>query len=364
MTETLDRQLLDDLVAIPAVSGHEDRMIAFLRQRLQPYGDVHVDGIGNTSVALGRRDGRRLMLFAHMDQLGLCVRRLGDDGFLRVDRIGGVNRKALVARPVVVHAADGRDHQASIGVMAHHLTPDAERFVVPDVAALYVDVGASSRADLEAMGIAVGDPITFAPATTTLGEHRYRAGALDNRVGVFILLETLRSLTDHALPCQLHAVFTVQEEFNVRGSEPAARRIDPAAAVCLDIAVPGDTPDLIGQNDVRLGAGPTVRRMSFHGRGTLGGLIPNPALLRHVEASARAADVPLQLEASIGGLTDASFLQLLHEGIPAIDVGVPARYTHTPIEMIDLRDVAQAVALVRAMVLRFDDGVDLRRGLP
>jgi putative aminopeptidase FrvX len=366
MTKSFDVDLLRTLTSIPAVSGHEDRMIGYLKHRLEGLSDeVQVDGIGNVTARFGKpQGGPKVLLFAHMDQLGLCVKRLGEDGFLRVDRIGGVNRKALVARPVVIHASSGRDLPGTIGVMAHHLTPDAQRFTVPDIPELYVDVGANSKDELLEMGIRVGDSITFENPFAILNERHVRAGALDNRIGVYILLKVVEALKDKALGCTLYASCTVQEEFNVRGSDPVARNLKPDVAICIDITVPGDTPDLRHVNDVRMGGGPTIRLMSFHGRGTLGGLIPNPKLVAHVERAAEALDIPLQREASIGGLTDASFLQLLNNGIPAVDVGVPARYTHSPVEMVNMHDVVQAIELLAEAIRRLDETSDFSRGVP
>jgi putative aminopeptidase len=363
-TNAFDLELLRTLTSIPAVAGHEDRMIGYLRQYLGKLGDeVKVDGIGNVTARIGAT-GPRVMLFAHMDQIGLCVKRLGEDGYLRVDRIGGVNRKALVARPVLIHTERGDDIPGTIGVMAHHLTPDAQRFIVPDIPELYIDVGAGSREELVAMGIKVGNSITFENPFGVLNKRFVRAGALDNRIGVYILLKVVERLVSEDLPCTLYACCTVQEEFSVRGSEPAARSIRPDAAICIDIALSGDTPDLRGVNDVRMGAGPTMRLMSFHGRGTLGGLIPNPKLVALIESTAGSLGIQVQREASIGGLTDASFLQLLHDGIPAVDVGVPARYSHSPVEMIHMDDVLQAIELIGETVKRIDAEADFSRGVP
>jgi putative aminopeptidase len=362
-----DLDLIRTLTDLPGVSGHEDRIIGFVRHRFEGTADnVTVDGIGNVIARkTGDPAGPRVMLFAHLDQLGFCVKRLGEDGFVRIDRIGGVNRKALVAAPVWIHPDGGESVPGSIGVMAHHLTPDSSRFTVPDIPDLYVDVGAGSREELVDLGLRVGDPITFANPFQVMNGRHLRAAALDDRIGVFILIKTFEALAARAdLRCDLHAVATVQEEFNVRGSEPAARAIAPHLAICIDGSLSGDTPDLRGVNDVRMGGGPTVSLMTFHGRGTLGGLVPNPKLVRHLEGVAADLGIPLQRAASIGGLTDASFLQLLHHGIPAVDVGVPMRYSHSPVEMVCLDDVEAAVALFTEAVARVDATLDLSRGTP
>jgi putative aminopeptidase FrvX len=160
----------------------------------------------------------------------------------------------------------------------------------------------------------------------------------------------------------VYVVGTVQEEFNLRGAQPVAQTLRPDIAICIDGGPAADTPDLRGFSDVRLGGGPIMNLYSFHGRGTLNGLLPHPALVRHFEATARAHDLPLQRHASFGGLTDASYVQLVGEGIATIDLGVCRRYTHTPIEVTDLRDVDATVALLTAALGAFDAGFDFSRG--
>jgi putative aminopeptidase FrvX len=362
----IDLDLIRTLTDLPGVSGHEDRIVGFVRHHFERSAEhVLVDGIGNVIARkTGEPDSPRVMLFAHLDQIGFCVKRLGEDGFVRIDRVGGVNRKALVAAPVWLHNDRGEAIPGSIGVMAHHLTPDAQRFTVPDIPDLYVDVGARSREELIALGLKVGDPITFANTFQLLNGRFLRAAALDDRIGVYILLKTFEALAEKELRCDVHAVATVQEEFNVRGSEPAARAIAPHLAICIDGSLSGDTPDLQGVNDIRMGGGPSMSLMTFHGRGTLGGLIPNPKLVRLFDAAASDLGIELQRGASIGGLTDASFLQLLHHGVPAIDVGVPMRYSHSPVEMVCLDDVQQAITLFTEVVSRVNNSLDLSRGIP
>jgi putative aminopeptidase FrvX len=364
MNHDFDHELLEALCGVPAVAGHEDPMIRFVRDRFAALDlPTHVDGIGNVIARLSEQaEGPRVMLFAHVDQVGLCVKRVDDHGFVAIDRIGGINRKVLVGREVRIHTEAGDAVPGTVGVMAHHLTPEAERFTVPDIPDLYVDLGAESKDEVASLGIQVGDSITYEAGYRRLGRWRVRGPAMDDRIGVYIVLKVAERLAGRSLPNDLHVVATVQEEFNVRGALPAARAIRPDAAICVDIALPGDTPDLTGVNDVRLGGGPTMRLMSFHGRGTLGGLIPNPGLRDLMQSTATDLGMPIQREASIGGLTDASFLQLLHEGVPSIDVGVPCRYTHTPVETLDTRDVEQAIELFAGAIERIDDRARFARG--
>jgi putative aminopeptidase FrvX len=362
--DLIDFDLLETLTATPAVAGHEDRIIDLLADHLRHHAEkVAIDGIGNVMAEHpGPAAAPRLMVFAHMDEVGLCVKRVTEDGYLKVDRIGGINRKALVARPILVHTESGDSIPGTIGVMAHHLTPEAERFKVPDIPQLYVDVGTRTREEAQALGIKVGDSITYENTFRVLANNRVRARALDNRIGLYVLLKVVETLSAEKISCTFHAVATVQEEFNVRGSLPAARAIQPHAAICLDVSGTGDTPDLAGEMDVTLGGGPVLKLMNFHGRGTLGGLIPNPALRNYVQRVAGEEGLPLQRAAGIGGLTDASFLQLENNGIPAVDLGIPMRYAHSPVETVDLNDVVMGIHLVAALVRRFDASVKLSRG--
>ncbi|GAC1433350.1 MAG: hypothetical protein NVSMB65_07140 [Chloroflexota bacterium] len=168
-------------------------------------------------------------------------------------------------------------------------------------------------------------------------------------------------MREHTLPCRPWLVFSVQEEFSLRGVLPAARRLDPAIAIAVDVAVSCDTPDL-RRTEVRLGGGPALGTYSFHGRGTLAGVIPPPKLLRLMEGVARAEDIAVQHNVFFGGLTDGSFLQLENNGIPTIEIGFPTRYTHAPMECCDLDDLEAVARLLGAFLRALPRDVDLGRG--
>jgi putative aminopeptidase len=187
--------------------------------------------------------------------------------------------------------------------------------------------------------------------------------ALDNRAGCAILLELAARLRDRPVACAPWFVFSVQEEFSLRGVLPTARRIKPDVALAVDIAVACDTPDL-DRTEVRLGGGPALSTYSFHGRGTLAGVIPNPRLLGYMESVAEQSGLPVQRNVFFGGLTDGSYVQLENEGIPTLDVGFPTRYTHSAMECCDLADLLATVDLLEAALRAMPADLDLRRGLP
>src|SRR5690606_27927357 len=218
-----------------------------------------------------------------------------------------------------------------------------------------------SKAEVRAAGIEIGSPVGYARQFFSNGDMVF-SNALDNRVGCLALLELADRIQSVELNCELYLVFSVQEEFNLRGVLPAIRQIDPHLAITLDITIATDTPDLRGDDMIALGAGPSIGMYSFHGRGTLGGQIPNPKLVQYIKTTAKKANINLQPAVFKGILTDASFSQLENNGFPIIDLGYPARYTHAPIEAINLKDVKQLLQLLTQLCKDAGHHLDFSRG--
>lgn len=351
------------LSRIAAPAGNEDRMTAAVVDHLRAAGlEPVVDRLGQVAVAFGDREaGPVTMVSAHLDELGLIVRGLDEDGMLRIHRLGGVPERVLPGTRLVVHTRGG-DVPAIVGLKSHHLTPVDERYVARPATELYVDVGAGSRAEAEAAGVRVGDPVTYQPTWDELAGGRIAGKSLDDRIGVAALLALVERLRADAPPAQVIVAFSTQEEFAVRGTLALVARYAPDIVVNLDITPAADTPDLAGQGTARLGGGPTLSRLAFHGRGTLGGLLPHPALVRAVEDAAEGAAVPLQHDAMVGIITDAAFLPMATaEGIAAVGVGIPCRYTHSPVETAQLSDIEQCIDLLAELLPRLS-AVDLDRG--
>jgi putative aminopeptidase len=351
------------LSTIAAPAGNEDRMTAAVVEHLRSAGlEPVVDRLGQVTVSFGTREADPVVLLsAHLDELGLTVRALDDDGMLRIHRLGGIPERVLPGTRLVVHTRGG-DIPAVVGLKSHHLTPVEERYVARPATELYADIGAAGRDEAQAAGVRVGDPVTYQPAWDDLAGGRFSGKSLDDRVGVAALLALVDRLRAEAPPMQVVVAFSAQEEFNVRGTLALVARYAPDIVVNIDIAPAADTPDLAGQGTVRLGEGPTLSRLSFHGRGTLGGLVPHPALVRAVEDAAEGAAVPLQHDAMIGVITDAAFLPMATaEGIAAVGIGIPCRYTHSPVETAQLSDVEQSVELLTGLLPWLSD-VDLARG--
>lgn len=353
-----------DLCLIPGLSGFEDPVADYISAALPDTRiERHVDTMGNLTLTVRGSDAEApsVMVFAHTDQLGLMVRRIEADGFVRVERLGGVPERVLPGLKMVIMNRQGKQIPCVIAVKAHHATPQDEKSQVLGYEKLFLDLGVSSAEEVRALGVDIGAPVTYTPSFDRLAGTRISGTAIDDRAGCAVLMDLVQRVVDKPVPATLHAVFSVQEEFNLRGAMLAAERLKPDAAVSIDLMVAADTPDLPHRGELKLGGGPALGLYSFHGRGTLNGTLAHPALLNHFEATAEALPMPLQRSAHTGLLTDSSYVQLVGEGIPSIDIGYPARYTHTPIETCDLTDLEQIAALLEASLAGMAKGFSFAR---
>jgi len=360
--DSLDQ--LRDLCNISALAGHEEDAIAYMRREFARYvSDIRVDRLGNVIACLpgASAAGPKVMLSAHMDEVGFLVRKIEPDGWVRLTRVGGIPEKSLPAQRLVLRGSRG-DVFGIIGPKSHHLTPPEEKFKVVEINDLYVDVGAHSKAEAEAMGISPGTVVTYHGFFQEMAGGQFAGKALDDRAGCFVLLQLARLLSARKLPATLYFVASVQEEFNMRGIVTAAYAINPDMLFGVDVSVSCDTPDLKALADIRFGAGPVLGHYTFHGRGTLNGLIPNPALVRYITDVAAREGIPLQHSVFLGGLGETSYAAVVREGIPAVDVAFPARYTHAPIEVGSRPDLEQLIALLSAVLEGIDPKLDLSRG--
>jgi putative aminopeptidase FrvX len=363
MSDTLT--ILEQFTSTPAVSGREDALIRMMREAFTPIADeVHVDRLGNVTASLqGDPDQPQLLIFAHMDELGLIVRKIEPDGFLRFERVGGVPEKSLLATAVEIITEEGKRVPGLVGATSHHVTSAEAKFTVPSRLDMYVDVGCATSEEVQELGIQVGDMIAYRPGMIKLAGQRVASKTLDNRIGCLQLIKVLEALATDRPRATVHLAASVQEEFNIRGVWPVFQRYKPDAAICLDVTIACDTPELTHLSGMRLGSGPAVGLYEFHGRGTLGGLIPNPMLRRFIESQAQQHAIPLQREVLIGIITDAAFSQLLTpEGVPTASIAVPIRYTHAPLEVCDISDVEASIDLLIHTAKAFDANLDLSRG--
>jgi putative aminopeptidase FrvX len=360
MSERL-ASLLTDLMLIPGLSGYEGRVRRRLQAELDALGIAsRTDRLGNLIATVeGDPAAPRVMLFAHMDQLGFVVRKIEANGLVRVERLGGVPERALASQQVLFCLGEGRDLPGIIANKSHHATTPDEKYRVVPYADLYIDAGFADAGAARAAGIDIGTPVVYAPKAVRLAGDRIAGTSVDDRAGCAVIVEVARELRNAKRKPTVHIVFSVQEEFNLRGALPAAQALSPDIAIQLDLILAADTPDMATRGEVALGGGPAMSMYSFHGRGTLNGLIPHPALVALFDAAARDARLPLQRSAHIGALTDNSYVQLVGAGVAAIDLGFPMRYSHSSLEVCALSDLEALVRLLVGSLIRIGPGFGL-----
>ena len=344
---------LERYCLLPALSGHEDAVIRAFAADLRPLVDeLSVDALGNVLGTMHGSDpaAPSVMVFAHLDQLGMVVQRITDDGFVKVARVGGLPERVLAGQVVHILRPGEPAIPGVVGTIAHHLTPEQAKYVVPPIAEVAIDVGARSAEDARDLGVEVGRPVVYEPRFLPLLHGRVAATSLDDRGGIAALLSCAQMLSGARPPWTVHIVGTVQEEFTVRGAVVAAEALRPRVAVCLDVVPATDSPQTVGHSDIRLGGGPVLGTYTFHGRGTLNGLIPDPRLVSLVTEQAGSLGIAVQRHATVGLLTDTSYVQFTGEGVAAVELGWAVRYTHSPVETCQLSDLRELVTLTSALV--------------
>ncbi len=323
------KDLIERLTEAYGPSGCEEHICEIIRAEVEPLADdVHVDALGNLiALKKGTGGGKKIMLAAHMDEIGLIISYVDENGFLRFQPIGGIDPMTLVGGRV-------RFADATIGVIAPEKRQEFKK--APDLAKLYIDIGATSRSEAqERLGQAVGFVRPFAD----MGQ-RIVAKALDDRIGCAVLVQVLRQLA--GTPHDVHIVFSVQEEIGLRGARTSAYSLDPDLGIAVDITAAADTPEA-PKMAMKLGAGPCIKVMD-------GGMLSHPAIKNLLIETAEANGIPFQLEVLAAGTTDAAAIQLARSGVPAGCVSIACRYYHTPSEMVDMNDVENAVKLLLAML--------------
>ena len=356
------RDVLTELMLIPGLSGYESRVSAAIAAHLDALGLPHnSDRLGNLRCTIpGDPALPSVMIFTHMDQLGFIVRKVEANGLIRLERLGGVPERALPAQAVVL-CTDHGDLPALIANKSHHATTPDEKYKVLPYTDLFVDAGFTSKTEAEAAGVRIGTPVTYLPRALALANGRIAGTSVDDRAGCAALLKLAEARMGKPGPT-VHFVWSVQEEFNLRGVLPAATALAPAIALQIDLLLACDTPDMTARGDVTLGGGPGISLYSFHGRGTLNGVIPHPALVRLFETAATSANVPLQRSAHTGALTDLSYVQFMgSEGVACLDVGFPMRYSHSALEVVDPADLNGLVLLLDTALSAITSDLKLTR---
>ncbi|NHW24170.1 MAG: M42 family metallopeptidase [Archaeoglobales archaeon] len=331
-------ELIKKLSNAHGVSGFEDEIRDIIKAELEGYADeIKMDSMGNL---IATRNGSEfeLMLAAHMDEIGFVVKKIDDKGFIRIAPIGGWFSQIALAQRVVLYGK----HRVYgvIGCKPPHLMKEEERKKAIEISDMFIDVGAKSKEDVISLGIDVGTPVAVDREVAVLANRRITGKAFDNRVGVAVAIEAFRKSKSDAT---LYFVATVQEEVGLKGAKTSAFALDPDVAIAIDSCVAADFPGSeSAQMDITLGKGAVITVIDASGRG----LIVSQPVFRWLKETAEKYRIPYQLEVAEGGTTDATAINLTKSGIPAGVVSVPARYIHSPVEVVDMGDVESAVELV------------------
>ncbi|HRQ14653.1 MAG TPA: M42 family metallopeptidase [Promineifilum sp.] len=340
-------QFLKALTEAHGVPGYETEVRAVLRQYMSPLGDLSQDKLGSL-ICRQPGDGPRVMLAGHMDEIGLIITHIDDNGFLKFLQLGGWWDQTLLSQRVIVKTHKG-DIVGVVGAKPPHLLSADERGKMVEKKDMYIDIGSTSKAETEAAGVRVGDPVVpDSEFVVMAGGKTYLAKAFDNRVGCAVVIDVLRHYRNAAHPNDLYGVQTVMEEVGVRGATTSARAVDPDVAIVLESDIAGDVPGIKNeQSSVRLGGGPGLS--VFDSR-----MIPNTKLRNLVIDTAAEQGIPLQFSNMPGGATDGAAIHMNNVGVPTVVIGVPSRHIHSHGSIIHRDDYDNAVKLVTALVAKLD----------
>ncbi len=337
--------LLQELTQADAVPGHEQEVRDAFRRRLNGIGPIETDGMGNVTCTLDAgADAPRVLIESHMDEVGFVVQRVTPGGFVKFLPLGGWWPHTLLAQRVSIAVEGGKKIPGVIGATPPHLLAEGRRDKVLAIGDLYIDVGAESREQAESeFGIAPGCPVT--PATHWLPLEKpglYSAKAFDNRVGVALVIEAMGTLAD--APCTVIGAACVQEEVGTRGAKTLAENVRPDIAIVLEGPPADDIPGFdASAYQGALGCGPQIRLYDPT-------MIAHPGLASFVRTIAEDSGIPHQVAVRQSGGTDAAAIHTAAAGIPTIVLGVPVRYIHSHVSIMNIEDYAHTLQLLLAVL--------------
>lgn len=326
------KKLLQTLTETFGPSGYEDHVREVVRNEVETLADeLRVDALGNLIArkAPGKATSatKKIMVAAHMDEIGVIVSHVDEKGFVRFSPIGGVFRRYVLGGRV-------RFLNGTQGILGFDRLDNIND--LPTLDKVYIDVGATNPKDCP---VKLGDVAAFDRAYSELG-NRLVAKSMDDRVGVLVAIEALRALK--STPHDVYFAFTTQEEVGIRGATTSAYGIDPDVGIALDVTPTGDTPNAL-RMEMALGKGPCIKIQDP-------GMIADPRVVQWMIQAAEKNKIPYQREVLLVGSTDAKAIQMVRAGVPAGGISIPARYVHSPSEMVDFSDVQNAVKLLTAVL--------------
>jgi putative aminopeptidase FrvX len=322
---------------------------AVIRRHLEPLTTIVQDKMGDIICRkVGAAESPRVMLAAHMDEIGFMVKLITKEGFLRFVQLGGWFDQVLLGQRVIVKTSRG-DLLGVIGAKPPHLLSQEERTKVVVKKDMYIDIGASSEDEVRAAGVRVGDPVIPASGFAIMADPKtYLSKAWDDRIGCALFIQTIQELAGKPHPNTVYGVGTTQEEVGLRGAKTSAQVVNPDVAIVLEADICGDLPGIKPEeSNIKLGGGPS--QLMYDTR-----MIPNLRLRDLAISTAQEIGVPMQFAAMEGGATDGGVIHMHNEGVPTITLAVPARHIHSHSSIINRDDYDNALKLVVALVQKLD----------
>lgn len=340
-------KLLKTLTELHGPSGYEQEVSYYIQEKMRSVLDeVRVDGIGNVTARMkGSKPGPTVLVTAHMDEVGFIVKKVEPNGLLRFEKLGGHDDRILLAQKVRVKGRYGLK-RGVIGTIPAHYQKFDDAGRVRKHHELYIDVGARSKEEVAKLGIDVGSTVTWASELEYLGDEetgRFVGKSLDDRAGCAVLMKLVEELEDRDFAGEVVALFTVQEEVGLRGAQVGLAPIDCDVAIALDATVTSDTPEALLDDTLQLGSGAGVKILDMS-------LIAHPTVKDHFIQLAEKESIPYQPELFTGIGTDGGAVALANKGVPTGVLSIPSRYSHAPVEVIDMEDLQAVQKLLVAFV--------------
>jgi putative aminopeptidase FrvX len=369
MSTELDFGLMKKLSETAGVSGSEDEVARIFRDELAKYTDTaKIDKMGNVIAAKkgARPDAPKVMVLAHMDEIGLMVKHIEDNGFVRFDKVGDLIDYLFPGKRVFIHGEKG-PVSGVVGVVPAHMIGGGtwggpERLTSPAVKDQFIDVGARSRHEAEDMGIVVGSTVTYKAELERIGNGFLSGKAMDDRALLYALIKTMENLTKIKHDATILAVGTVEEENGLHGATTTAYDLAPDAAICVDITICADAAGMDFRTaPLRLDGGPGIKVMDTDV--PLTGLIAHSKVRKLLIDTAKENKINYQLEVFSSGLTtDATAVAVSRSGVPTGGLSLPSRYAHTPVELISIRDLNSVISLLTKALLRIKSRAEIEKG--
>ncbi len=336
--------MLEKFCKAKGVSGFEKEIRELFIKEIEKYvSEVEIDKLGNVIARRGEGEPK-VMIAAHMDEIGLVVKKIDKNGFVYFAKIGGIYDGILPGTKVVAYHENG-EYEGVIGIKPPHLMKNEERKKLISHEDLFIDFGFQSEEEAKNEGFRPGVPIVFKPEFITMPNGMVSCKAMDDRSGLVSLVYLAKSLKD--FEGTIYFVGTVQEEVGLKGAKTVAFRLKPDLAIAVDVTIAGPSPGLRERDyNVEINKGPVITILEASGRGLIADRIINEWL----ERGAKENDIPYQIEVLERGATDAAEIYITGEGIPSTALSIPARYIHTPSEVISIKDLENLVKLLKVSI--------------